>query len=229
MITVLFALYQFTLSVQITSNANESLSSQRRNEYTDRTEAYLSMHPIERFRLLLNNDSLTRHLQQAFPEVETANVESGASGFVRSTVQITPRVPVAKWTIDGAPYYVDSKGVSFQQNDFNEPSVTVRDDSGLPVSADGAVTTDQFMRYIGQLVSVSDSYGLSIQEVIIPEGATRQINATLEGKSYYAKLLIDRGPAEQAEALSKAVAFIDRQGEEVQYVDVRVSGRVFYR
>jgi hypothetical protein len=223
---LLYALVsQFTAGVIV---KDKDLSIQLDSTYQDIIQSYLSSQPIERLRFLANADHLSDYVQSKAPEV--ASIEAGDGvGFGKSSFTVTMREPIAGWSINGRQQYVDATGTSFARNYFAAPSVQIVDKSGVQVQAGQAVASSRFLGFVGRAVGLAKAQGYKVTQVIIPEGTTRQVELRLDGVGYPIKLSIDRAAGAQIEDMAKALNWLKTHGQSPQYLDVRVSGKAFYR
>jgi hypothetical protein len=196
--------------------------------YVQAIQDYLDSNPIGRLRFALDQTGLSEYVSKALPEVASVQQE-GLSGFASTTFQITMRQPVAGWQIGDSQYYVDSTGVPFQINYFSTPTVQIDDESGVGIIQGTAVVSNSFLGFVGRVVQAAKSYGYNVTDAIIPSGTTRQLEIRLQGYSFYVKLSIDRGATEQVEDMSNAIKYFVSKSMNPQYIDVRVSGKAYYR
>jgi hypothetical protein len=223
---LVWLLYEFTAGIAVSPNMSSIIIDQDR--YKNAINDYLGQHPVERLRFVLNEDQLTNYLHQTLPEVETATV-TGSAGFATSQFKVTFRQPIAGWLIGSKQYYVDKYGVAFQQNYFDQPSVKIIDQSGVPQTTGTAVASGRFLRFVGRTVDLARASGLTVEQAIIPTGTTRQVEVKVTGRTYPIKLSLDRPVGEQVEDMQRAIAYFDSKQQSPQYIDVRVSGKAFYR
>jgi len=223
---LIWLIYEFTAGVHV--SASESAVVLQQNRYQKAINDYLARHPAERLRPVMNESQLTAFLAEQVPEVASVHID-GAAGFATSQFTLTFRHPVASWLIGLTQYYVDKDGVSFSVNYFDQPTVKIVDQSGVQQSTGTPVASSRFLRFVGQTVNASRSYGLTIEQAIIPSGTTRQIELRVAGHGYPVKLSLDRPVGEQVEDMQRAIAYFDARQITPQYIDVRVSGKAFYR
>lgn len=223
---VLFGLVsQFTSQAVVrTSDVSRSLDP----KYAQVVDEYLSRHPIERLRFLLHEEGLNAYMQSITPEVGSVIVD-GSAGFGKSTFVITMRQPIAGWSIRGVQQYVDASGTSFLKNHFSAPEVQIVDNSGIQVEAGQAVASNQFLGFVGRVVGLSNARGYTVTQVVIPQNTTRQIELRLKDISYPVKLVIDRPAGEQVEDMARSLGWLKSRNQTPGYLDVRVSGRAFYK
>lgn len=217
--------FQFTAqSIIRTSDVTQSLHP----IYTKAVDDYLARQPIERLRFLLREAALNDYVQSVAPEV--ASIKSdGFAGLGKSRFIVEMRHPIAGWTIRGSQQYVDASGVSFTYNHYEKPQVQIIDNSGVQVDAGQAVASNQFLGFVGRVVGLANARQYTVTEVVIPRNTTRQVELKLQGVDYPIKLVVDRSAGEQVEDLSRSVAWLKSHGITPGYLDVRVSGRAFYK
>lgn len=223
---LLVLISQFTAGVTVTATPDASL--QLDASYEKEIQKYLSQQPAERLRFLLDESRLTEYLQVNSPEITSVTV-GGSAGLGTSSFEVSVRRPIAGWNIGGAQRYVDATGVSFARNYFAAPSVQIVDKSGIQVESGQAVASNRFLGFVGQVVGIAKKSGYVVQQVIIPRGTTRQIELKVKGVSYPAKLSVDRPAGEQVEDMARSMQWMAQHHKKPKYIDVRVSGKAFYR
>ncbi len=223
---LLWLLYEFTAFVHV-SPADSSIVLQQ-NRYDKIIDEYLAIHPIERLRLLTNNTNLEAYVKRQAPEVAALRT-TGAAGFATGQFQVSLRHPVAGWLLGDQQYFVDDTGIAFQNNYFEQPAVKISDESGVPQTAGSAVASTRFLQFVGRSVAAAHEYGLTVEQATIPSGTTRQVELRVTGHGYPIKLSLDRPVVEQIEDMQRAIAYMDRKQMTPQYIDVRVSGKAYYK
>lgn len=225
-IGLMWFLYEFTAGIKVGAPTSSIMLEETR--YQKVVADYYAVHPIERIRLLTNERALNEYVQHELPEVEKIRVD-GSAGFATSRFVVMPREPLAGWLIGASQYYVDASGIAFQRNYYEKPSVEIVDQGGIPQTAGTAVASSRFLSFVGRSVAISKTYGLVVEQAIIPANSTRQIELKVAGHNYLIKLSLDRPVGEQVEDMQRSVAYFDKAKQSPQYVDVRVSGKAFYR
>lgn len=217
---------QFTAGVIVEATPDTSLKLD--SSYAKTIESYLQSQPTERLRFLLDSTHLQGYVQAVHPEVKSVQA-GGSAGFGSSQFLVTLRTPIAGWTIDGQQQFVDASGVAFTKNYFPTPAVQIVDKSGVHITAGQAIASNHFLGFVGQVVGLTKTRGFTATQVIIPAGTTRQIEVRLKGIGYPVKLSVDRPAGEQVEDMTRAVRWMMQHHLSPEYVDVRVSGKAFYR
>lgn len=198
--------------------------------YAAKIQDYLSLHPLERFRFATDTASLTSYLQDnGCPEVQRVTSDMAFDGIGATRFILEFRRPVVSWSTGATHVYVDESGVAFDKNYFDEPSVKVVDQTGIGTQNNQVLASSRFLGFIGKVIGRMKQYDMIVTSVALPAGTTRQIAITIQNIPYPIKLSVDRPVGEQAEDASRAVRYLDSKGRSPEYLDVRVSGKAFYK
>lgn len=219
----------FTATVKIVVSDTTITKTINSDSYADVVQEYLNKYPAQRITFLLDKNGLENYIVDKLPEVESIeqqqNTDIGATKF-----NLTMRRPVAGWNIDNKQYYVDANGVQFEQNYFTEPEVQIIDESGVSTaSGSSTIASRRFLSFVGKTVSLTKENGYTVTQAILPTDTTRQLTIKLKENGYSVKLSIDRTVGEQIEDMVNAIKYLTAHGITPQYIDVRVSGKAFYK
>jgi len=222
----LYALiWQFTAGVVVRSS---DLTMPLDSSYAQDIDSYFSTQPLQRLRFLTNDQELTAYVQTKAPEIASVRMDNNV-GFGKTQFIVSVRKPIAGWSMNGKQQYVDATGVAFSRNYYTSPSVQIIDKSGVQVQAGQAVASNRFLAFVGLVVGITPQWGHKVTQVTIPVNTTRQIELTLDGVGSPIKMSVDRAAGEQVEDMARAVAWMASRNMKPQYVDVRVSGKAYYR
>ena len=219
-------LYQFTAR-PIATSADGSIAIDAAR-YEQELEKYLQRHPVERLRFVMNADRLNEYISTQLPEVVSVDV-GGFGGFGASTFDIAVRKPLVSWMIGSTQYFVDANGVPFEKNYYETPAVRIIDQSGAPQTSGTAIASTRFLNFVGRTVSLTSDQGLTVEQAVIPQGTTRQIELRIEGHDYPIKLSLDRPVGEQVEDMKNTIEYFSSKNIVPEYADIRVSGKAFYK
>ena len=139
------------------------------------------------------------------------------------------RKPVVLWQVDSVKYFVDANGVSFTKNIYENPKVTIVDNSGVRYTPGTAIASARFLSFVGRSIGVMQSRGMSVNKITIPAGTSRQVEVLINDIPYPFILSIDRLPGGQVEDMQRIIEYFARGGRLPKYVDIRVKGKAFYR
>ena len=196
--------------------------------YEKTIQDYLDINPMSRFHFMLDRSSLSAYVSSKLPEVLSVDQQNSVGPGV-TRFAVTMRKPVAGWRIDDKQYYVDSEGVPFERNYFSTPEVSIVDNSGASLQKGTAIASKRFLSFVGRVVSLSKTNGYTVTQAILPTDTTRQLEVRLKEVGYLVKLSIDRPAGEQAEDMARSIKYFTAHGKAPDYVDVRVSGKAFYK
>lgn len=198
--------------------------------YKKAIDSYLNEQPSTRFHFALDQKRLTQYVTEQLPEVKKVTSSGISSNHIQVVVEL--RKPIVGWKIGNGQSYVDEEGVAFTNNYFAQPAVSVVDKSGVNADQDTTkvVASERFLKFLGRLVALTNTSGLGeVKEASIPKATTRQIDIKLKDRSYLIKTHIDRDPAATVEDIKRVVGFLEQKKVTPSYIDVRVSGRAFYK
>ncbi len=196
--------------------------------YEQLVQDYLNENPLERFQFAFSSDKFSAEMIQRAPELSSAAL-TNETGFMRHDVLLGARRAVARWQIGDKQYYVDSSGISYERNLLNEPTISVRDSTGLPIASQQIIASTKMMTFIGRVVGSVESKLGPVKEVVIPPATLKEVDLIFADRSYPVKLNIDRDPAGQAADIIAALQYLDARGIAPEYVDARVEGKAFYK
>lgn len=218
----------FTATVVISTSDTALSKTIEATKYRKAVQDYLDINPLGRFQFLLDQTNLNAYISNKLPEVESIMQEKMV-GIGETDFAITMRTPVAGWRINNKQYYVDAKGVPFEQNYFSTPIVQIVDNSGASLQAGEASVSKRFLGFVGLVVALAKSSGYTVTQATLPSDTTRELDVKLKENDLLVKMSIDRPAGEQVEDMSRAVLYFAAHGQAPGYIDVRVSGKAFYK
>jgi len=222
-----FLIYQAILTTTVTTSAPGRINTAA---YSQAIQDYLLKRPLERFRFSLNGTNLASYLQShGFPEVDMVSDDIAFNGFGKAALHISFRAPVVAWRTGSAVMYVDAKGNTFQRSYYQDPGVQVVDQTGIPATDNQVLASNMFLGFIGKVIGRMQDNGHTVSQIVLPANTTRQVQVAVGGVGYPIKFSIDRPVGEQAEDASRAIRYLASKGVTAEYVDVRVSGRAYYK
>lgn len=219
---------QLSATVVVTSSSASQGAPSNSDAYQEAIQSYLSQHPIERLRFLLNEEALSEAVSLIEPEVKRVSLSSH-NDIATASAYLEFRKPVASWHINNTQYFVDENGVVFKKNYFDIPKVQIVDESGSTPEQGSTVTSSRFLSFVGRVVAAFQANGYEVGEAILPAGTTRQLQLEIKDVRPTIILSIDRGAGEQVSDVTKILNYLSSRRITAQYVDVRVSGKAVYR
>jgi hypothetical protein len=215
--------YTYSLPAIHTKDAAVIIPASSKQKYSQAIMNYLEAHPAERFRFATSEKNLTYEVQKRYPEIQS--IKGSSDGY-----ELRFRKPLVAWAFGQKNFFVDNEGVSFETNYYTPPNLTVTDKSGTISSSGNILIGKGFLSYIGRFVALTATSGLGeVTVATIPPGTTREVDVILQNRPYSVKLHTDRVPDHSVEDLKRVGDFLEKKGIVPQYIDVRVSGRAYYR
>ncbi len=220
---------QYIGSAQVVYAAESSLTTQPQDRiYQEAINSFLGAHPAQRFRFALNAKELSETVSKKYPEVESITTQSESSA--EAHFMVTFRQPTASWKVGAKQYFVDGNGETFEKNFHAPPPVIVTDKSGASITDGSAVASKGFLRFLGRLVALTNQSGLGdVTEATLPPNTTREIDIKLKNRGYFIKTHTDRDPAQEVEDMQRVIAYLEKRSLNPSYIDIRVSGRAYYK
>jgi hypothetical protein len=220
---------QFVAQIGVTSATTSIARPLDTGRYEQSINEYYGIHPVERVRFVMNEQGLLAFMSALHPEIEAIAL-SDVSDVVRAQFSLRFREPIAGWQINGRQFYVDTKGVVFQENYFADPEVQIVDDSGVTPEQGSAVASARLLSFVGRATHEAGERGYKVVSVTLPAGTTRQLEIRVEGEGRpVVRVSVDRGAREQIEDMDRVLRFLDSQNRGAEYIDVRVAGKAVYR
>lgn len=124
-------------------------------------------------------------------------------------------------------FHEDGRKATAEVEDYTYvPTVEIVDED----SAAGGEITSRMKDYIGQAEADFRSLGYQPVRVVIPTGTIREVDFYLDGYPGFIKMIIDRGTAVSVEDADRMLRYLASQGiAEFQYIDVRISGKAYWK
>lgn len=227
-VSIWLLISNFTAGVRIVIKDTNISKTIELSPYEKAIQDYLHINPMGRLRFLLDEAGLSEYISNKLPEVKSVFQEDNF-GFGKTTFSLKMRYPLAGWKMSEKQYYVDSKGIPFEKNYYSTPKVQIIDESGISVQPGTIAVSKKFLSFVGRVVSLSDSSGYSVSKAVIPVNTIRILELYIENNNYPIRLSIDRGAGEQVEDMANTVKYLNMHNIVPNYIDVRVSGKAFYK
>lgn len=223
---ILFVLSQLVVKIDFYSQDGKMIEDQSR--YQKVIDEYYQDRPIERMRIFLNGDNLLSAIQSELPEVAAID-DINLKSFTHFKFVLNMRKPVASWSVNDKNYFVDNTGVAFNVNYYDNPSITISDESGIKIGDNHIVVSNGFLSFVGKIIGAANTNNLEVERIVIPPSSLRQVEVYVKNVSYPAIFLTSSSAEAQVKSLSRAVRYFQTNGLSPQYVDLRVEGKAFYK
>ena len=170
-------------------------------------------------------------LQASFPEVASVNIDLPLISH-KASVNVVVSPPAFRLASNQSVYIVDSDGVVVAEASTyptlsNLPLIT--DQSGFQATVGKTVFDTNSINFVNQLLVQLKHYKISIAKMILPPRA-EELDLTASDHSYFVKFYLAGDPLTQiGRYLAARSYFHSHHIQPSQYLDVRVSGKLFYK
>ena len=151
---------------------------------------------------------------------------------------VQPASPALILVADNGTFVVDENGralikadASTQLDNFKVPTIT--DQSGLQIRLGKQALTHQTTTFIQTITGQLQARHVSVKAMTLP-AASSELDVYISGKSYFVKFNLQATESDAANAQAGTFLalkqYLDRnQKTPNQYIDVRLSGRAYYK
>jgi len=224
----LFFSNYFNVKEIVITNANlknENLS----NNIKDGLKGYLGKNLF-----FINTDDITKKIRTKFPALETLNITK--QYFNKIGVEFSEYPLIANIINESnslkKSYIINSIGFAIKE-DYENPSLPfIRIKSDEPINTNSPLISTEKIKYILDSMSYyRDKFGMGIREVEYKPIA-REIRLTTD-RDFTIWLDIQKPFEQQFKKLKKALVKLDIYKENLEYIDLRISGnngeKIIYR
>lgn len=183
---------------------------------------------------LVPRDLVASEIKKRIPSVHTVRVLRRLPGTI--VLHLQEKVPFAFLEVPGKVFTLDSEGIVIEETSPEEAHrsqlPTVRNDQATFAITPGMIVVSK--KVIDLLhevvVLLPDRLGVGVEELVIPAIGTKEVHVRTD-KDWILLLDAQRNLADQLRSFEHVVAEELKIGEQerLEYVDVRVPGKVFYR
>jgi len=189
--------------------------------------SYLEERPTQRNVLFLQPDTFEQYLQDKHPTLRKVNINRTLLLEVR--VQMQESEPAMVWQSGGASWLIGDDGRVLRvakEEDMKYGKVI--DTVQLEPKIGDRVADREFARFVSELYRESATKNISVVQVEIGETTQEIIVRLIDGT--YIRMATTRGAGEQLAAYEATRATAKSSGKAVvEYVDVRVVGKTYYK
>lgn len=225
-VIIVFVLIQIVINFEFTDQSGRKINNPESLKKS--ISRYYDSQPTERLKFFLDKDSLLTEIQKDNPEVLDI-IDIKMNSLTNYNFKLSMRRPVALWEMNGQNLYVDEKGIAFSKNYYQKPDLIVSDESGIPAKTGKVIAGSNFMGFIGRIIASANKNNLKITHIKIPPATLRQVEIKVEGINYPIKMLTTASPEGQVANLLKSINFFSQKKQTIQYLDLRVEGKAFYK
>ncbi len=120
-------------------------------------------------------------------------------------------------------YMGGNSGDDFSQEDYESLNIEIIDENNGEI-------TNGIKKYVWQISKDLADLGYTLEKVVLPVGMVREIDLNIKDFPGFIKTNSDRDTAVTAEDTDRMIRYLNDHGiGEVTYIDVRISGKAYYK
>jgi hypothetical protein len=181
-------------------------------------------------KITFNKERLAKDLIGEFPEIRNVNIELPIFGQ-KPVIRIYVAKPAFLLRSEGREYLLISNGVALgQKEDYkNLPSlITIDDESGYKITVGQKILSDNDILFLQTLNAQLNRRKVSLKNLVLSK-SPQEVNLYTEDAKYYTKFYMGGDASLQAGQYLAAKNAFKSQPPPSTYLDVRVSGKIFYK
>ncbi len=184
-----------------------------------------------RNKLTFNEQSFILSLEHQFPELTDVNVELPLFSE-QPKISLKVAKPSFRLNSRGVSYIINSDGVAVAKSAALPKVaklVTINDQSGFYVNVGSRVISAQAVAFINTLIAESQQARVPIASLTLPKLA-QELDLRTTDQTYYVKFYLGGDALTQAGQFLAARHGFGQSGQPPsQYLDVRITGKIFYK
>lgn len=182
-------------------------------------------------KITFDSSALTRNLQKQYPEIGAVGVELPVFGQ-RPKISLHIAPPTLVLSSSGQDYIIDKNGTVVTKAK-NLPQIKnlplLSDQSGFQTSIGKPVLATTEVSFISTLIKQCQRVKVPLAELILPPRA-QELDLRTSDRPYFVKFYLGGDALLQTGQYLAARHQFDQAGQQpAQYLDVRVSGKVYYK
>lgn len=222
--------------IVVTGDDAAQIFAQDTARYADVAHELFASSHLAGNKLTIDTATIAEEMKQRFPEVREVSVSLPVIGR-QPTVYIQPASPqLILQTTKGDRYVLDSSGrvlmpvspaLRLPTDDAALPVII--DESGLDVTVSKTALPRSDISFITEVAGQLKAQKISVDRWSLPAG-TSELRAKVTGGPYYVKFNLRGKAREESGAFIATRKYLNNQHIiPAEYIDVRVSGRTFYK
>lgn len=197
--------------------------------YRDSARNYLGTFR-DRSKITFDENSLSADFKRDYPEVNAVSVELPVFSS-KPVIRLSIAGPAFFLKSGDKEYVVDSDGRAVGPKSLYQRAklAEVIDSAGLPVSLGKQVLSTANVLFITDLINQSKKSGVPIKSLVLSD-TPQELDLRTTDQPYMVKFYLSGDPKDQiGQFLAARNDFKQKNIRPDQYLDVRVSGRIFYK
>ncbi len=187
--------------------------------------------PRNRTKLTLDERGITSVLKEQFPEIDVVKIEVPIVSQI-PTLRLSIATPTFNLSSNNNLYVVGSNGViaglsSQLAGSSSLPSVI--DQSGFAAAPGKQVLGTEVIAFINTVLAQCRRAGVKVQSLTLP-AAAQELDLRVQNQPYFVKFYLGGDALNQTgQYLAAKHKFDSENSQPEQYLDVRVTGKIYYK
>lgn len=232
-ISLLYALGLNSNPIIIQTAGSKNVFLQTNNTYSQSAHKLFNQSLLNKNKITVNVNGITSQLKQQFPELSNVTITLPIFSH-QPLIYIVPSQPSVIINGKNGKYILNDSGIavlplSKAKNVLELKLPTVDDRSNLTIIPGRAALTSGNVSFITIVYAQLLVQKQSVKELSLPLLAN-ELDLQLAGKNYIIKMDMQSSAKEQVGTLLATIKHLDAGGQTPStYIDVRVSGRAYYK
>lgn len=241
-LSVLVIIILFLLAVGLDSrskivvlgDASDRFALQNTSVYEEAAHKMFGKSYANNNKLTINTEAVATELKRTYPELHAVSISLPFFGR-QPTVYIQPAIPQLILATPSGQYILDSSGRALAEATPDTPMPkdrlvpTVIDQSGIAVRVGDVVLPSKNVTFIAEVAAQFHAQKIEAESWTLPAQSS-ELDVKIKGKPYFVKFNLQADGREEAGAYFAVRKELEGRGEvPKQYIDVRVSGRAYYK
>jgi hypothetical protein len=184
-----------------------------------------------RNKITFNQQAMAQALQHQFPEIMAVQTELPLFSE-RPTVRLAIAQPNFFLSSQGHEYVVSADGRNVDLvKDLPQIKglITIQDQSGYQTTVGQQVLSSNSVKFINTVIAECHRSGIPVKSLTLPKNP-QELDLRTKDQPYYVKFYLDGDPlVESGQFLAARAHFKENNQSPSQYLDVRVTGKIFYQ
>lgn len=218
--------------IQVNSQTNKQLL--RNNDFYQQASAKILNESLFNFsKLTIDTAKVATKIETTYPELGDVTIVIPLVGR-RPIVEVRPAQATLQLVSNNGSFIIDERGralmlASEANSSVRDKLVVIRDESGLEIKTSKQVIPDKTIKFINEVNAQLAAKQIKAPNLTLPAIAN-ELHLRLDGRLFYAKFDIQGDPRLQVGNMLAAISKLDSDKTlPVEYLDVRVSEKVFYK
>ena len=220
--------------IDIVNNPTSVKFLHSKSQYSQTITDILNRSVLNKSKFTIDSNSIARQIEADYPELDSATVIIPITGHSLQVV-LKASTPVLNLENSTGYYLLNDNGIAIlkfstlKQMDSSK-LVTLTDQSNSPVSLGRSFISSATVNFIQNIIYQYSKKGIAIQSMALPD-SPYELDVQSRGQNYIVKYNLLNSVNYQIGTYFTILNYLktNNQPSPTQYIDLRVSGKAFYK